>query len=155
MIRYEAFAFALIIGLLTGCATIMHGNMQSVSISSTPEGATVAVDNRVVGTTPVSVELTRKKVHLVQISLEGYKTATLILDRKSSVFYWGNLVFGGVWIGMAVDALTGAMYRLEPEQVAATLDRDESTAFEDGELYVITVLNPHPDWVKIGQLQPE
>lgn len=154
MFRHEVFAVALVIGFLAGCATIMHGKMQAVSISSTPEGATVTVDNRMIGTTPVSAELTRKDEHIVRISLEGYTTATLTLKRKTSGYVWGNILFGGL-IGLAVDAINGSMYKLEPEQLAATLQRDQSTAFEDGKLYVVTVLRPSPDWVKIGQLEIE
>lgn len=152
MFRHDVIAIALVFGLLAGCASIMHGKMQSVSISSTPEGATVTVDNRNIGTTPVSAELTRKDEHVVRISLEGYTTATLTLQRKTSGYVWGNIFFGGL-IGLAVDAINGSMYKLEPEQIAQTLVRDQSTALEDGTLYVVTVLHPRPEWVKIGQLQ--
>ncbi len=154
MFRHDVIALALVFGLLAGCASIMHGKMQSVSISSTPEGATVTVDNRNIGTTPVSAELTRKDEHIVRISLEGYTTATLTLQRKTSGYVWGNIFFGGL-IGLAVDAINGSMYKLEPEQLAATLVRDQSTALEDGKLYIVTVLHPRPDWVKIGQLETE
>ncbi len=154
MVRLDVIAAVLIIGLLAGCASIMHGKMQSVSISSTPEGATVTVDNRAVGTTPVSAELTRKDEHIVRISLEGYTTATIPLIRKTSGYVWGNIFFGGL-IGLAVDAMNGAMYKLEPEQLAITLDRDQSSANKSGMLHIVTVLKPRPDWVKIGQLQRE
>ena len=154
MTRYEVVAISLVFGLIAGCATIMHGKTQSVGISSVPEGATVTVDNQPVGTTPVFAELTRKDEHVVRISLEGYTTSTLTLIRKTSGWVWGNILFGGL-IGLAVDAITGGLYKLEPEQLAATLLRDQSTAIEDGRLYVVTVLHPRPGWVKIGQLQAD
>ena len=154
MTRYEVIAVALVLGLLAGCATIMHGKTQSVGISSIPEGATVTVGNQPVGTTPVFAELTRKDKHVVRISLEGYTTATLTLNRKTSGWVWGNIVFGGL-IGLAVDAITGGLYKLEPEHLSTTLIRDQSTARKSNGLYIVTVLHPRPEWVKIGQLQTE
>jgi hypothetical protein len=40
------------------------------------------------------------------------------LHRGTSGWVWGNIVFGGL-IGLVVDASTGAMYKLTPEQVHA------------------------------------
>lgn len=155
MISYRVGVVSLILGLLAGCATIMHGKTQSVGISSIPEGALVTVDNQPVGNTPVFAELTRKDKHVVRISLESYTTATLTLDRKTSGWVWGNIAFGGL-IGLAVDAITGGLYKLEPAQLSTTMIREQSTALNDDEgIYVITVLKPRSDWVKIGQLQAE
>lgn len=155
MTRYKIVAVSLVLGLLAGCATIMHGKTQSVGISSIPEGATVTVDNQPVGTTPVFADLKRKDEHVVRISLEGYTTATLTLSRKTSGWVWGNILFGGL-IGLAVDAITGGLYKLEPEHLSATMLREQSTALNNNEgVYVITVLKPRSDWVKIGQLQTE
>jgi hypothetical protein len=46
---------------------------------------------------------------------------------------WGNIVFGGI-IGLAVDAITGGLYKLAPEQVSAQLARGEIQMAEGGEV---------------------
>ncbi len=139
--------------MLAGCATIMHQTTQSIGISSTPTGAAVAVDNVPHGKTPVIARLTRKDDHFVKIELEGYETFETTLTRRVSGWVWGNVAFGGL-IGLAVDAITGGLYKLTPDQVAAELRKKGSAALlkEDG-LYVAVVLKPDPRWEKIGQLR--
>lgn len=151
--RFRHWVPLLFVVLPIGCATIMHGKTQSVGVSSVPEGASVTVDNQNLGITPLFIELKRKDQHVVSISLDGYHTARLTLQRKASGWIWGNIIFGGL-IGLAVDAITGGLYKLEPAQLSATLVKESSTAkhVEDG-IYLVTVLRPNSDWVKIGQLE--
>ena len=131
----------------------MHGKTQSVGVSSVPEGAKVTINNQDLGITPLFIELKRKDEHVVSISLEGYLPTRLTLQRKTSGWIWGNIVFGGL-IGLAVDAITGGLYKLEPAQLSATMVKESSTAENlDDSIYVVTVLRPNSDWVKIGQLE--
>ncbi len=46
----------------------------------------------------------------------------MALNRKVSVWVWGNIVFGGL-IGLPIDALTGGLYKIEPDVVSAELIR--------------------------------
>src|SRR5688572_8263570 len=48
---------------LAGCASIVHGSRQQVSISSTPSNARVTVNGQPQGATPVVVRLKRKDLH--------------------------------------------------------------------------------------------
>lgn len=129
--------FALII---VGCATIIKGTNQDISIQSNPSNAKVIVKTIGgvevwSGTTPASVKLSRKKEYVVTIQLSGYKDVNVQLDQRFEVWALGNLICGGV-LGIVVDAVSGAIWKLEPEQIMVTL----STAFmEDGEekLYVV------------------
>ncbi len=97
--------------MLTGCATIMNQTTQSIGISSTPTGAAVAVDNVPNGKTPIIARLTRKDNHFVKIELEGYELFETTLTRRVSGWVWGNVAFGGL-IGLAIDAITGGLYKL-------------------------------------------
>ncbi|MFL5382556.1 MAG: PEGA domain-containing protein [Longimicrobiaceae bacterium] len=138
---------------LTGCATIMHGSKQNVAFSSTPSGAQISVDNQNMGVTPASVPLTRKDKHTVRLTLAGYQPYELQLERKTSGWVWGNLLFGGI-PGLAVDAITGSMYKLSPEEVNATLAQG-GTAMRTGDTLIVrVVLSADPSWQKIGQLTP-
>jgi hypothetical protein len=112
---------ALVVALgSTGCATIMHGTRQDVSITSVPSGAAVTINGQDKGKTPVAVELPRKDKHLLKLELPGYLAFEQYLVRKVSGWVWGNLVFGGI-PGLAVDAITGGLYKVAPEEVTATL----------------------------------
>jgi len=137
-----------------GCATIMNGTEQRISVSSVPSGAQVSVSGRTFGTTPVAVSLGRKGNHTIKIELAGYKPYDIALSSTVSGWAWGNIVFGGP-IGLAVDAVTGGLYVITPESVTASLVKsgDEATLnFRDGTMVVAVVLEPEIGWIKTGQL---
>ncbi len=127
----------------TACATIMHGSSQDVGITSNPTRAIVAIDNQNAGHTPFVARLSRREAHVVRISAEGYEPAELTLTRHTSNWVWGNIIFGGL-VGVAVDAISGGLYKLSPEQLAASLTTQSAsvTPARNG-FYVVLV--PHAD----------
>ncbi len=139
--------------LLAGCATIMQGTTQSVGISSAPTGASVTVDNVSNGKTPVVANLKRKDNHIVKIEMTGYQPYEVTLTRQTSGWVWGNIVFGGL-IGLAVDAISGGMYKLTPQQIQAELKSGRISRLPKADtLLVNVVLKADPAWEKIGQLR--
>ena len=141
--------------VIAGCATIMHGTGQDIGISSKPTGAQVFVDNQPKGTTPVAVDMKRKDKHIVRIEMEGYQPYEITIIRKTSGWVWGNIVFGGL-IGLAVDAITGGLYKLNPEQVMGELAQKPTGAeIKNGVIYVTLISSPDKSrMTKIGDLVP-
>jgi len=132
----------------------MHGTSQQVGINSQPPGATVVVDSQTAGTTPVAAKLARKRSHRITVTMPGYQQFEMVTTRKTSGWVWGNIVFGGL-IGLIVDASTGGLYDVRPEQVNAQLARTGASGeMRDGMIYVFLVREVDPSWVKIGQLKP-
>lgn len=113
----------LLMGLMSGCATIVHGTHQSVGITSVPPGARVYLDGVPVGQTPVIVPVKRGDDHVVRMELAGYQTCDATLTSSVSGWIWGNLAFGGL-IGLAVDFGTGGARNISPEQVSGVLQAD-------------------------------
>lgn len=143
----------LAVFLITGCATIMHGSSQEVSISSNPSNAEVTVNQQPMGTTPVVLDLDRKDTHRVAIELDGHLPYEMTLSRGVSGWVAGNIIFGGL-IGLAVDAISGGMYKLSPEQITAEMRRaSASTVANEDDIFITVVLEPKPDWKKVGQLE--
>jgi hypothetical protein len=106
----------------TGCATIIHGSKQKVHFSSNPEGAKVIVDEKELGTTPVSVKLKRSEIHQIKMEKANYKPYTTILRKKVSTWFWGNaFCFAGFWICFPVDYFSGSMNKLEKDSVCVDL----------------------------------
>lgn len=138
--------------LMTGCASIMHGTTQKIGISSSPTGAAVSVDNVALGNTPLFADLKRGKEHIISIEMPGYEKTQLTVTKKVSGWVWGNILFGGL-IGLGVDAMTGGLYDLTPEQLNAEMKKSGSTVSmnKDG-IVVVAVLSASPEWKKIGSL---
>ena len=108
---------------LTGCATIVNGTHQKIPIASTPAGAAVVIDEKFEGTTPTVASLRREDNHFVKITLTGYQPAEMSLHSEISGWVWWNILFG--LIGIAVDASTGAAFKLTPEQLSVELEQQK------------------------------
>lgn len=147
--------------LLTNCAAIVHGNKQLVDISSQPAGAKVYIDNHVYGTTPTTVKLKRsgrfpgessyKKNYAVKIELDGYYPYEMKINRTVDGWFFGNIIIGGL-LGIIIDAASGSMYRLTPDQVITTMGRNSSVMKNGDDIYIAVSLEIDPEWEKIGQL---
>ena len=138
---------------LTSCATIMHGTQQTVGISSNPGLANVTINNQYVGKTPITIDLKRNCNHHIRIDLDGYHPYEIVCTNQMSGWVFGNIIFGGI-IGLAVDAITGGIYRLTPEQVQANMQMDNmAVSKKEHNSYVAVVMKPDPSWKKVGQLE--
>jgi hypothetical protein len=106
-----------------GCATIINGQEQEVSITSDPPGATVMIlPEKVEVATPADVELPRGKVHTIKFELDGYEPRYGFLDRAASSATLWNILLGGL-IGLAIDYSSDAVYKLTPDPLHMTLEK--------------------------------
>ncbi len=148
--------------LMTNCAAIIHGNKQIVDFSSQPPGAKVFIDGKEYGTTPTSVELKRmgrlkgesseKKEYQVKIDLDGYYPYEIKVKRTVDGWFFGNVLFGGL-LGIIIDAASGSMYKLTPDQITATMGKESAAIQRVGEnIFIAVTLDIDPEWEKVGQL---
>lgn len=143
-----------ILSVFYGCASIMHGTTQDVGISSQPTGALISINNKPYGSTPLIADLKRKDNHILKIEMEGYQPFETTLTRTVSGWVLGNILFGGL-IGLAVDAITGGLYNLTPDQVAAALNKAEAgNLYKQDAIYIAVVMKADPNWKRIGILEP-
>ncbi len=100
--------------LLAGCATIISGRSQEMTINTAPEGAHCDIVRvgkgelvaRVV--TPQTITI-RKSKHDLRITCRkaGYQTTTHLVKSEIADATWGNIVLGGA-VGWAIDSAGGA-----------------------------------------------
>ena len=134
----------------------MHGTHQDIGISSTPSSASVTVDNQPLGKTPIIADLKRKDNHTVKIEMAGYLPFETTITCSVSGWVWGNVAFGvfGGLIGLAVDAISGGLYKLTPEQIVGVLQKENiSFLNQKDKIFIAVVLHPNQGWQKIGQLK--
>jgi len=113
------------LAFIAGCALILNGSEQAITIDSSPPGARVRVDpgNKIL-TTPGSVLVSRKYPATVVVEKDGYEPTSVTFTRRKSLSLWRNLVWIhpiGWIIGISVDVGKGACYDLEPSQVHVDL----------------------------------
>ncbi|QYU70555.1 hypothetical protein J4558_10735 [Leptolyngbya sp. 15MV] len=71
-------------------------------------------------TAPTTVTRDNSYDYALTFSADGYQIEQVQITRVLRGMFWGNILFGGI-IGGAVDAGTGAMWRLVPESITVTL----------------------------------
>lgn len=100
--------------MLGGCASIVEGTDQQVTVNTTPQGAKCALTRagEVIGVanpTPQTLTLDKSKNDVTIVCEKaGFQEATAVLDSEFQAMTLGNLLVGGV-IGVGVDAATGAL----------------------------------------------
>ncbi|HEX6929947.1 MAG TPA: PEGA domain-containing protein [Gammaproteobacteria bacterium] len=139
------------IAFLVGCASIVSGTTQPISFNSTPPGATILINGADMGKTPTTLHLKRNENYAVSIQLEGYMPETVNITRSMNGWIFGNIIFGGL-IGIVIDAASGAMYKLTPEQVTATMGEKLAINADDS-VMIAVVMDVDPSWEKIAQLE--
>ncbi|MBX3640455.1 MAG: PEGA domain-containing protein [Nitrosomonas sp.] len=168
MKKLSRMIMLLIIGTLTGCATIMSTDSHNLPVRSSPNDAAITITDETgaevySGKTPTTVVLKKsngnyfgKKSYKVVISKPGYSTQTIPITASANGWYmFGNLVFGGLIGYLIVDPLSGNMYKLSPENIDATLIASNTSSHNntttDGGITVL-LKQDIPDYLH-GKLQ--
>lgn len=124
--------------ILSGCATIISGGTQTVTLSSDPDDATVKIYNKAGilisnSETPQTISLKRGRgffcgeTYKIVIEKENYNTYEIIVDSRFNGWYVGNIIFGGLIGLLIVDPATGAMWTLSPDMVSPELTKKLTT----------------------------
>src|SRR5689334_21649250 len=90
--RSTALASLVLTG---GCASIVNGTTQVVTMASNVRGAEVAVDGKPVGHAPYTGPIKRGAQTSLRVSNEGYQSKTITLSTEVEPIFWGNIILGG------------------------------------------------------------
>ncbi len=140
-----------------GCATVQNGRQQEVPVDSDPAGAAVVIHcgrPQRAAVTPTTVRLPRRADPCsLTLTRPGFQPETVAFDSVPSRWVWANfaapiaggavgatrqsdqafvdhligVILGG--LGFAVDAVTRAMWELEPAKVERKLVPDGTRPF--------------------------
>jgi hypothetical protein len=132
---YHPAALVAAAVVLSGCATIVEGTTQSVSVKSTPvDGAQCTLVNSQGTwyiTTPGSTTVHKTKTDLdVTCTKAGFLPGHLVATSHFGATTAANILAGGV-IGIGVDAASGANYHYDSPIVVplgASAGQDQSAA---------------------------
>lgn len=127
----KILSLAIILMLLTGCASIIDGGPKTVRLNSNPEGAKVTIYDRhgkevSVNTTPTVVTLDRGGFYhwdwyRVDFAMPGYKPYEARINPILDPWYFGNIIFGGALGILIVDPATGDMWTIHPRSLNCDL----------------------------------
>lgn len=123
-----SFASALL--LLTGCASVFKGTDQVLTITSDPDGATVRIDGKPVGVTPLSTKVKKNSADSIMIEKDGFRTETMPLEKK----FDGVTLLSIFWDLGTTDFVTGAAYEYQPSTYHFKMKKDAKWTSNFGRL---------------------
>jgi len=111
----KLFASVFCIAYFIGCATIVRGTSQTITINSNVSGASVELDGAPVGVTPFTGKIKKGKDKTITIRKQGYGTQSITLEREFDMVAtgFGNILIGGT-TGTTTDWVSGAMWLYSP-----------------------------------------
>ncbi|WP_374530070.1 PEGA domain-containing protein [Novosphingobium sp.] len=114
---------------LGGCATVINGTSQDYWIESDPSGAIVRLTGGMTCETPCKLNLKRGRDFRADFTLEGYRSAYVLVQSRTGGAAAGNILLGGL-IGGVVDGTNGATNHLSPNPLVIRLVPNGSDAKE-------------------------
>jgi PEGA domain len=108
-----------------GCASIISGTTQLISVNSNVDGAQVVMNGQTLGKTPLTTQVKRGEQGTLTVEADGYTPFTFALNKKINNVFWVNIFCGGLF-GSSTDYSTGAMYEYEPSTFFAQLQPENS-----------------------------
>jgi len=135
-VRQKAYRVFLILTLTSvlllspNCATLIRNRTQRIPVTSSPVGATVSVNGRLQGVTPVEVRLPRtKKGQVIRIECSGFNPVEICLKRDpSEMSLLGDLCLGfiigvplTIWIPTRVHSVTELIDAYEDDHRGALI----------------------------------
>lgn len=113
--------------ILTGCATIVDGNNNFISVNVNPENAKVTLaginnGEKITKRGSFQISLDRSTDYSLKVELPNYESEEIIIRRSINGWFWGNILIGGL-IGMGIDLLSGNMWTHSPRFIDVSLTR--------------------------------
>lgn len=119
----SSFKTILVISLLTfissaGCASMINGSAQRITIDSNVQGADIYFNGKPLGTTPFTGVVPRGNDSVITISKSGYVSKTVVLNTSIDPWFALNIFWGGAGTtGSTTDHVNGSMYRYSPNRI--------------------------------------
>jgi TolA-binding protein len=105
--------------LLSGCASIMSGRSQKITVQADPPDARITIDGAV-HHSPCQPEVNRMAKHNIVVEKPGYKPCQFTPGRTMNGWVLGNILLGGI-IGIIVDLATGSVASISDDEVRMVL----------------------------------
>ena len=119
MKKVSSFLFIVcmvcVVGFLSGCATILSGDKQSINVTTEAGKKYTALINGQKYAVPSVIELTRENKDKV-LTLEECPDQKTLLHKEINPVFFVNILSGGVF-GSTTDYASSSMWKYQPENV--------------------------------------
>lgn len=118
-----------------GCATIVKGGKTTLEVHSPTPNAEITIKSFsgpevYSGPSPAKVVVAKDQQYTVEVKADGYKPRKQAVTKSVSGWMFGNVIWviPILWgVGIAVDAMSGALWTLDPETQTLALAKAPPT----------------------------
>lgn len=107
----------------SGCAGMFSGETQMLTVKSNPDGANVTINGKVIGQTPLTAPIEKKKDLLITLTKDGYKEVTAPLNTSFDPMALVGLFSYGTPI--TTDIQKGTAYQINPNYYQFEMQKQE------------------------------
>ena len=105
---------------LTGCASVIKGSNETISVNSVEKGTTIYVDGAARGLDTASVSLKKGKTYNIRAEKEGCEAASATTGESfDPISLLGILIDFGIFT-IPIDMISGAAWKIEPTTYTVT-----------------------------------
>lgn len=123
-IRTLIMALAVCVMISTTGCSFFVSNSQSLNVMSEPSGAGVTINGNYIGATPVSTNINRHETAMVQVQLDGYRSASRMTDQRLSVTGVLDIIGGILFLIPLLGLLSDGAFKQEPESMLFNLQAE-------------------------------
>jgi hypothetical protein len=106
--------------LCSGCATMIHGTYDNVTVHSLETGTRIYVDGELRGTDWASARVERGKAHTITAEKDGFQSVSIQTTKSfDATSLLGILIDFGL-ISIPVDLISGAAWKTDPQLYTVT-----------------------------------
>lgn len=109
----------------SGCATLISGTKQKMSVISDPPRAEVFLDGESVGMTPLVLKVEKNAFDTISVEKNGYQPQTKELFTEIDPASFFNLVNP---VALFIDLVTGSMFKYEDNVYQFHLEKNRDMA---------------------------
>ena len=135
----KLFASVFCLAYFIGCATIIRGTSQTITINSNVSGASIELNGAPVGVTPFTGKIKKdKEDKILTILKQGYITQNIVLEKEFDWIIAGGLnLITNSGIGTTTDLSTGAAWLYSPNTYFVQLQKEGQSDWGfQSELYI-------------------
>ncbi len=116
--KYIVMLFAIL--TLSGCAGLIKGNNDNITVNSLEKGTTIFVNGAPRGADSAMVNVKKGKPHILRAEKEGCQTVTAETGESfDAVSLLGILIDFGI-LTIPIDLISGAAWKIEPTTYTLT-----------------------------------
>ncbi len=125
LIRLISMIILIILPLiiLSGCASIFKGPNDRIRLNSNPVGADIYINGDFAGKAPLRFSLKASKSYIIEFKKDGYTSCTYHVNSEIGAGWIILDIIAGL-IPVAIDAVTGSWYYLEPDYLNCNMEKD-------------------------------